>query len=62
MLETSKRQVRLISCLTKAVIDSLRQKIATLEDDNSRISKQLSENNAAFECTLAESDAQHDLE
>lgn len=44
------------------MIQSLRQKIATLEDDNSRISKQLSENNAAFECTLAESDAQHDLE
>lgn len=62
MLETSQRQVRLVSCLTKAVIESMRQKIATLENDNFRISKQLRENNAAFECTLAESDAQHDLE
>jgi len=38
MLETSQRQVRLVSCLTKAVIESLRQKIATLENDNFKIS------------------------
>ena len=44
------------------MIESFRHKVATLDNDNHQISEQIRDDHAAFESTLAESDAQHDFE